>query len=237
MWNSKIPPEQFVSAALHLTEGNSISATARLVGLHHDTVERIALVSGPHATAFHADRAKGLAVSALQADERYGFVGSKQSPCWEAIVIDPKTKSLVALSLGRRNEDLIHALLKEARNRVAQPQKLVLFTDGEASYKTLFPRIFGIPYRPPRKHLHGRPPAVRYRIPHSLAHTQVIKHREGRRVVEVEVRLAHGSQKRVDQELGTLGYSIANTSAVERQNGTARQMTPHMRRKGAAGPD
>ena len=31
-----------------------------------------------------------------------------------------------------------------------------------------------------------------------------------------------------------MGYTISNTSAIERQNGTARQMTPHMRRKGLA---
>lgn len=214
------------------TFGNSISATVRLTKLHHDTVERIALVCGPHAKALHDHTAKALSVTALQADERHGFVQSKATPCWEATVLDPKSKFVVALGLGRRDETLILKLLQDAHRRVADPQSLVLFTDGLPSYATVFPRVFGVAYRPPRKHLQGRPPAVRYRIPRSLAHTQVIKHREGRRLVEVEVRLAHGRQKRVDRELEVLGYTVANTSAIERQNGTARQMTPHMHRKG-----
>jgi len=232
LWNAKIPPEQFVSAAEHLTEGTSISATVRLTKLHHDTVERIALVCGPHAKMLHDHTAKALSVTALQADERHGFVQNKATPCWEATVLDPKSKFIVALSLGRRDEDLILDLLQDARRRIADPQSLVLFTDGLPSYATLFPRVFGVAFRPPRKHLQGRAPAVRYRIPRSLAHTQVIKHRQGHRLVKVEVRLAHGSQRRVDRELEALGYTVANTSAIERQNGTARQMTPHMHRKG-----
>ena len=48
----------------------------------------------------------------------------------------------------------------------------------------------------------------------------------------IEVRVAHGSQKRIDVELERLGYSIANTSVIERQNGTARQSTMFINRKG-----
>ena len=233
-WNSKIDRVRFVSTAEHLTEGTSLSATARLVGVHHDTVERIGQLSGQHARLLHDQRTQGLHTTALQADERHGFVGSKANPCWEATVLDPRTKLVVALRLGRRDQTLIHSLLLDARGRLANPHDLVLFTDGEVSYRTLFAQVFGTPYRPPRKTLHGRPPAVRQRIPRTLAHIQVIKHREGKRLVKVEPRLAHGSQRRVDRELEALGYTIANTSAVERQNGTARQMTPHMRRKGLA---
>ncbi|AFZ69560.1 IS1 transposase [Deinococcus peraridilitoris] len=231
-WNSKIDRTEFISAAQHLTEGTSLSATARLVGLHHDTVERIALVSGQHARLLHDQRAVGLQTTALQADERHGVVGSKKTPCWEPTVVDPRTKLVVALALGRRDESLIHRLLLDAKERLDDPHNLVLLTDGEVSYRTLFPLVFGVPYRPPRKHLHGRPPAVRHRIPRTLAHMQVIKHRKGKRLVGVEPRLAHGSHRRVDRELDALGYSVANTSAIERQNSTARQMTPHMRRKG-----
>lgn len=50
--------------------------------------------------------------------------------------------------------------------------------------------------------------------------------------LRVEVRVAHGSQKRVNLELHRLGYNIANTSAIERQNGSARESTKFMGRKG-----
>ena len=98
-WNSKIDRARFVSTTEHLTEGTSLSATARLVGVHHDTVERIALLSGQHAHTMHDQRTRGLHTTALQADERHGFVGRRANPLWEATVVDPRTKLVVALRL------------------------------------------------------------------------------------------------------------------------------------------
>jgi hypothetical protein len=75
---------------------------------------------------------------------------------------------------------------------------------------------------------------VRYRIPRTLAHVQIVKHREGSRVVQVDIRYAHGSQKRVHQMLERLGYTTPNTSAIERRHGTARRMSAHQVRKSLA---
>ncbi len=50
----------------------------------------------------------------------------------------------------------------------------------------------------------------------------------------VEIRLAHGSQKRVTLALEKLGYLVANTSAIERRNGTARTMCAYQLRKSLA---
>ena len=63
--------------------------------------------------------------------------------------------------------------------RVANRHDLVLFTDGEPSYATLFPEYFGVPYQPVRNGTNGRRPKIRYRIPRSLAHVQIVK-RPGR---------------------------------------------------------
>ena len=52
----------------------------------------------------------------------------------------------------------------------------------------------------------------------------VRKTRQGGRLVQVEARVAHGSSKRVARELSRLGFSQANTSTIERRNGTARGM-------------
>lgn len=67
-----------------------------------------------------------------------------------------------------------------------------------------------------------------------MAHVQVVKHREGRRVTQVEIRYTHGSQKRVHQALEQLGSQMPNTSAVERRNGTARRMSAHQVRRSLA---
>ena len=59
----------------------------------------------------------------------------------------------------------------------------------------------------------------------------VCKTRQGRRLVRVKTQIAHGndpresrilSTKRVARELSRLGFSKANTSTIERRNGTAR---------------
>ena len=110
----------------------------------------------------------------------------------------------------------------------------MLLTDGDASYAALFPEIFGQAYRPARQGERGRFPLLRYRIPRTLAHVQIIKHREGSRVVDIEIRYAHGTRTLIHQTLYQLGYAQPNTSAIERRNGTARRMSAHQVRKSLA---
>ena len=217
-----------------LVEGNSISATTRLCQVHHDTVERILLLTGNHARDIHDHVAVNVKTTALQADERYGFYGNKSQQLWEATVIDPYSKFLVSLRLGARDETLIRGLLEDAQGRLADPTNLAFFTDGGHGYATLFPEIFGLPYQPKRKGNKGRPPKVKYRIPRMLAHVQLIKVREGKKLKTVDICHTHGTTGRINLELERLEYNTPNTSAVERQNGTARQHTPHMHRKGLA---
>ncbi len=100
----------------------------------------------------------------------------------------------------------------------------MLFTDGEASYKALFAEIFGYAYRPARQGNVGRLPGLRYRVARTQAHVQIVKQRLRKRVAKVDIRLAHGSQKRLKWEPRRLGYQTPNTSAIERRNATARRM-------------
>lgn len=151
-------------------------------------------------------------------------MGSKAQQVWEAEVIDPASRLVVAREQGGIDEQLIRRLLEDACARVSYPQGAVLFSDGEVHYKTLFPQVFGTPYRPARNGLRGRFPNPRQRLSRRQAHVQVLKRRRGRRVVEVDVRYAHGSRTQVQRELVRLGYRAPNVSAVERRNATARRM-------------
>lgn len=186
---------------------------------------------------FHEDRVENVEATSVQMDERYAYVGSKSEPFWEATAIDPKSRLLISFVAGRRrNEALLTELMKSTKKRLRSPKDLVLMTDGERSYESLFASIFGEPYRVARRGDRGRFPKVRYRIKRSLlAHLQLIKRRaQGRRVVEVIPRVAHGSWKRVQRELEKLGYEAPNLSAVERQNGTSRRMNAYLVRKSLA---
>ena len=234
LWNTKVSEARAVSVAEHLSEGCSLKATSRLAKVDVSVVRRLNRKVGEHGEAFHNEQAQGVRVRALQGDERHGYAQDKSQPQWEAELIDPESKFVVSHVQGRRDETLIRRLLEDGASRLANRHELVLFTDGDASYATLFPEIFGQPYRPSRQGSRGRFPALRYRIPRSLAHVQIIKHREGSRVVETTIRYTHGSRTRVHQVLRWLGYAKPNTSVIERRNGTARRMSAHQVRRSLA---
>jgi IS1 family transposase len=234
LWNTKVSEEKAVSVAEHLAEGCSLSATGRLAKVHPSVVTRLNRKVGRHAETFHDERVQDLKVIALEADERHGYAHDKSQPQWEAEVIDPMSKFVVSHVQGQRDEVLIRHLLQDSAKRLANRHELVLFTDGEASYASLFPEIFGQAYRPPRQGNCGRFPDMRYRIPRTLAHVQIVKHREGQRVVEVDIRYVHGSKRCVQTVLEQLDYTTPNTSAIERRNGTARRMNAHQVRRSLA---
>lgn len=231
-WNSKLPLEKFVSVAEHIAEGHSPSSIVRTCKVHHDTIERIARVTGEHASAIHHIYAVDLKITAVQADERWGFAGTKKNQLWEATTLDPRSKFIISLHFGQRTQAMIRGLLEETVQRIIDPQGIVFYSDGLASYESLFPELFGVPFQASKSTHLGRRRAIKYKIPRSLAHVQVIKHRQGRKLETVEVRVAHGSQVRVTLENARLGYNIANTSAIERQNGSARESTMFLGRKG-----
>lgn len=232
-FNSKIAPEKFATVVEHIAEGNTISSITRLCKVHHETVERIIDVAGDHSQAIHDRCAVDLEVTAIQSDERHGTVESKK-PYWEATTIDPVSKFLLSLRLGKRNNNLIKELLEDSAKRIRNPQDLVLFTDGEHGYSTYFPQIFGVAVQPKHTGRRGRPKSTQYRIPRTLAHVQIIKNRQGNKLKSVDISYTWGTKARVQRELDKLNYNVPNTSAVERQNGTARQHTSFMKRKGLA---
>ena len=132
----------------------------------------------------------------MQADERHAFVGVKAEQAWDFTVVDPKSKFVIEGQVGARTAELTKVLLVNARKRSANPQRLVLFTDGYLPYQTLFPELLGTPWQPPRQGKRGRFPRKAYRIPRGLAHVRIIKEYSEKRVVRVRTEIAAGTQKR-----------------------------------------
>ena len=231
LFNSKIPEEKAISIAEHLSEGCSTQSTSRLVKVDPSTVQRLSQRLGKHGRQFHDQQVQNVEVNTLQADERHGFTSKKKQQNWEAELIDPQSKFVLAHVQGKRNKKLIEQLLQDGASRLKNRHTITLFTDGFSAYRTLFPKLFGIVYQPKRRQTRGRPLAKAYRIPRSLAHVQIIKHHVARRLQRLEIRIAHGCRRRVDQALDFLGYQVPNTSAIERRNATARSMTATQTRK------
>jgi len=231
LWNCKIDEARALSVAEHLSEGCSFKGTARLTKVDRSVVRRLNRALGAHAQGFHDTHARDLRVDSLQADERHGFVRNKRTPAWEAEIIDPASKFVLSHAQGNRDATLIRRLLEDGASRLANRHNLVLFTDGQAAYASLFPEIFGKPYRQYQRSHRGRPPKVRYRIPRSLAHVQIIKKRVGGQLKSLTFRYRHGTKRRAHEALYNLRHAVPNTAIIERRNGTARRMTaPQVRR-------
>jgi len=231
LWNCKIDEERAIAIAEHLGEGCSFKSTARLVKVDPDTVRRLNRVLGQHSQLFHDERAQELVVYSLQADERYGFVKTKKTPSWEAEIIDPASKFVLSQVQGEKNLEMIGRLLEDGASRLSHRHHVALFTDGEPAYASLFPQVFGVPYRRYRYSTRGRPPEIRYRIPRSLAHVQIIKKQTRHRLQSVTVRYRHGSKKRAQEALYSLRHAVPNTAIIERRNGTARCMNAAQTRR------
>jgi hypothetical protein len=133
LWNTKVREAKAVAIGEHLAEGCSLKGTARLVQVDPGTVRRLNRRLGEHGQAFHDERVQAVQVDALQADERHGYAGDKGQPAWEAELIDPASKFVLAHVQGRRDERLIRRLLEDGASRLHNRHDLVLFTDGEPS--------------------------------------------------------------------------------------------------------
>jgi IS1 family transposase len=228
---TKITKAKAIAVGEHLAERCSLKGTTRLVNVDPSTVRRLNQRVGEHDEAFHHEHVQAVEVELLEADERHGYAGQEEQPAWEAELIDPRSKFILSHVQGQRDEAWLRRLLSDGVSRLANRHDLVLMTDGDASYASLFPEIFGQSYRPPCQSSRGRLPQVHFCIPRALAHVQIIKRRKGGHVIQVDIRYTHGSRKRVHQALECLGHLTPNTSAIERRNGTARRMSAHQVRQ------
>ncbi len=156
--HSKIPETRAIDIAELISEGVSIKGTARQTRSHASTVRRLALKSGQHAQSFHHTQAPQWSSQTLEMDERHGDVESKEQPSWAAVTINPQSQFIVQLAVGPRDTALLEPLMRHSAERLAHPQDLLLMTDGEATDRSLFPEIFGVPYFPPGKARPGASP-------------------------------------------------------------------------------
>ena len=227
-WNARCSQTTVDDIVHHVSLGNCFVTTGELVGCHRTTIARIVRVAGQHAQQFHDLHARDLQVTSMQADERYGFVGSKKQPAWDATVTLPRSKFLVQGEVGERTAILTPTLLVQAKARLADPHGLVLFTDGFLSYQTLFAELFGTPYRPARQGKRGRFPKVVYGIPRTAAHVRIIKEYAGKRVVRASHRSVGWNPRARRRRTGSSGvphHQHLSGGATER-NGEKNESSP-----------
>jgi IS1 family transposase/transposase-like protein len=233
LWNTKISEARATLVGAYLAERNSLKATARLTKTHKSTVKRLRRTFGMHARRVHDVLIQRMDSKVVQFDERHGFALHKDNPVWEGVAFDPRTKLTLSLSVGRRDETMAFELMTHTRAKLENPSDLLVITDGFEPYRTVFPRVFGRA-DPPARGKPGRPRKPTYRVARNVAHAVLVKQHSGSRLVSLDVRVAHGTKKRVREGLESLGYTVVNTSGVERSNLTARSMNAYQVRRGLA---
>lgn len=70
--------EKKVAIISMLCEGASIRAIERIIGVHGDTIGRLALRVGIACKAITDEKLRGLNCQQIEVDEIWGFVGAKQ---------------------------------------------------------------------------------------------------------------------------------------------------------------
>ena len=106
--------------------------------------------------------------------------------------------------------------------RLERPLPLFV-SDGYDLYRRMLLEQYGMEFTPPRTGLPGHPAGPRLVPPPDLRYAQVVKHREGRRVVKVDRRVLFGGEG--------ITTEMITTSKVERQNLNFRNNNRRLTRK------
>jgi|SRR5438034_745051 len=132
-----------------LTEGTSVRATARMVGVSKTTVLKLLVEAGQLCAIYHDKVVRNLSCKRIQMDEIWAFVGAKQKNAkrdgdgdmWTYSAICADTKFMVSWFVGIRSLTNHIAFVRDAAARVAG--RIQLSTDGNLMYLTAVEVAFG----------------------------------------------------------------------------------------------
>jgi IS1 family transposase len=208
---NRLSTEKRAQVLSMLVEGNSVRATSRMAGVAINTVQKLILDIGEAAAAYQDEHLRGLSCKAIEADEIWSFVYSKQKnvpeelqaqfgvgDVWTWTALDADSKLIVSWYVGGRANEDAAAFMTDLSERVSG--RIQLTTDGHGAY----PNAVGLAFR------------------HNIDFAQLIKQyaspREGQ--ARYSPAVCTGARVRVDR--GNPDPARISTSYVERQNLTMR---------------
>jgi IS1 family transposase len=130
----------------------------------------------------------------VQFDEKWAFVGKKQKncdpddarrgDCWDHVALDPETRLVVSLVVGKRTAEATRALVRDFRRRTGGRVVRLMTSDEYPAYAEAIREAYGHVVVPPRTGRPGRPrkaytaaaPGVTYATVHKekeIGHTQL----------------------------------------------------------------
>lgn len=221
-----------VAVVTLLSYGCPVQAIVAAFGLDERTVARWQRESGAQCKRVHEHlvEAGRVALSQVQADEiRVKAVGAVY---WLAQAMEVRSRLwLGGLISGHRDKALIRALMVRVR-ACGAVEKILLVTDGLASYKSQALRIFRQPLHTGKV---GRPQLI---LPEGVMVARVKKRWKRRRVVEVLREVIVGAEAEVICRVIASQRSMTaliNTAYIERLNATFRERLAPLARRSRAG--
>src|SRR5256885_1624739 len=149
-----------------LTDGASIRATARMVGVSKTTVLRLLVDVGQFCAIYQREKLRNLPCRRIEADEIWAFVGAKQrhakragdGDIWTFTALDADTKLMVTWLVGQRSGENAHAFMRDLCSRLAK--RVQLTTDAFTPYISAVEGAFGwqgVDFSQLVKHYTGEP--------------------------------------------------------------------------------
>ena len=127
-----------------LLEGNSVSSTERVSGVHHTTILKLLVLTGEKCEKIMGRLIVNVPVRDVQADEIWSFIGKKEKAREEGddpnfgdaycfVAIERHSKLVLNFALGKRNQATTDAFIEGLR-AATSPQPFQITTDGFVPY-------------------------------------------------------------------------------------------------------
>jgi IS1 family transposase len=146
----KLTTEKRAAILTALFEGNSINATARMVGASKITVLRFLADAGQFCADYHDVYVRGLASQRVQADEIWSFCGCKDKAkkagksgygsVWTWVAMDADSKLCISYLVGGRGAEAAQAFAQDIADRV--DDRIQLTTDSHNVYADAVDQAF-----------------------------------------------------------------------------------------------
>ena len=233
----RVPVDLIVHVLACLAEGLGIRATARVFEVDPNTVLSWLVKAAEQLRAFSVYFLCNLHVEQLQLDELYAVLRDlkageisddeamkrlDRAPSWVWTAMDPTSKLLVVVDVGRRTLALAQRVVHQVTQVLAPDCVPLFFTDGLKDYATALLTHFGHWTHPARRQDKGPRPKPRWMPVPQLRYAQVVKSYRRRRLVGGTHRVVFGTRLAIEQVLAACGWAI-NTAFVERLNLDIRQ--------------
>jgi IS1 family transposase len=155
--------------------------------------------------------------------------------CWDHTAIDPQSRLVVSLVVGKRTAEAVHQVVRDFHRRTGSRVMRLMTSDEYPAYTDAIRAAYGTTVVPPRTGRPGRPRQPYTAVLPGVTYATVHKHRENGRVVRVSTRVVFGTVAAVLLALLASAVSrVVNTCFVERHNGTDRNRCSRKARKSYA---